>query len=354
MIKREMQWENVKPLGRTYIYKNILWCALSGTGAECKFKGTEAKVTIVGDNIAESANEEGNYARIGIYVNDELVVKSMIKEKEVTFQVFKSSESKEVTLRIIKLSEAPMSTIGIKNIEVSSEEGIKPSDKKDKYIEFIGDSITCGYGVDDENYEHHFSTETEDVTKAYAYKTAKNLDVDYSMVSYSGYGIISGYTGTEEQNKKELLPKYYEKVGYSHGYFGGDLEVESLEWDFKSNQPDLVVINLGTNDYSYCQEDKDKRSKFTEKYTEFLGVVRAKNPKSKILCTLGIKGAELYECIENAVENHRSRIGDDKIYTMKFDEQAEEDGLAADWHPTERTYIKAAAKLTKRIKEIIN
>lgn len=49
-------------------------------------------------------------------------------------------------------------------------------------MEFIGDSITCGYGVDDPDKEHHFKTATEDVTKAYAYKTALALNADYSMV----------------------------------------------------------------------------------------------------------------------------------------------------------------------------
>ena len=48
-------------------------------------------------------------------------------------------------------------------------------------IEVIGDSITCGYGVDDEDENHQFTTATEDVTKAYAYKTAKALDAEYSI-----------------------------------------------------------------------------------------------------------------------------------------------------------------------------
>lgn len=347
--------DKVKRIGRTYIYKDILWCALSGTGIECRFKGKEAEVTIVGDNIAVSDKEEGNYARIGIYINDKLMVKSMIQEEEMTFKVFESDESKDVTLRVIKLSESPMSTIGIKSIEIVTEDGMKPVKKRDKYIEFIGDSITCGYGIDDEDPEHGFTTATEDVTKAYAYKTAKELDAEYSMISYSGYGIISGYTGDEKkQNTKEILPEFYEKVGYSQGYFGGDLKPESLRWDFENNQPDLIVINLGTNDYSYCKENQYKRKEFTKRYEEFLKVVRENNPQSNILCTLGIKGAELFECIEKAVDNYMSSFEDEKIYVMKFEEQVIEDGLAADYHPTEKTNIKAAAQLVEKIKAIMN
>lgn len=356
MEKREVKVTcgNVKKIGRTYEYKDILWCALSGSGIECTFKGKEAEVTVIGDNIAASSSEEGNYARIGIFVNNKLVVRSMIEEKEVTFKVFSSEESEEVVLKVIKLSESPMSTIGIKNIKVVSEDEVKPTPKKDRYIEFIGDSITCGYGVDDEDPEHHFSTDTEDVTKAYAYKTAEKLDVDYSMVSYSGYGIISGYTGDENEiNTSELLPKYYEKIGYSHGYFGGDLKPEDLKWDFNTHKPDLIVINLGTNDYSFCKENLDKRKEFTKKYSEFLNVVRKNNPESVILCTLGIKGAELYGCILDAIDIYKENNNDEKIYSMEFEEQTTEDGLAADYHPTEKTNEKASKKLVAKIKEIM-
>lgn len=77
-------------------------------------------------------------------------------------------------------------------------------------MEFIGDSITCGYGVDDEVAEHQFKTATEDVTRAYAYKTARMLNADYSMFSASGYGIITGYTEGDVKLEDQRLPQFYE------------------------------------------------------------------------------------------------------------------------------------------------
>ena len=98
-------------------------------------------------------------------------------------------------MEIIKLSESPMSAVGIEAFAEGSAEALPEKPLK---IEFIGDSITCGYGVDDEDENHQFTTATEDVTKAYAYKTAKALDAEYSMFSASGYGIVSGYTEGDE------------------------------------------------------------------------------------------------------------------------------------------------------------
>jgi len=57
----------------------------------------------------------------------------------------------------------------------------------------------------------------------YAYKTAEALDADYSMVSFSGYGIVSGYTGEGVKSAEQLVPMYYEKLGFSYGtYFGNE------------------------------------------------------------------------------------------------------------------------------------
>lgn len=55
------------------------------------------------------------------------------------------------------------------------------------------------------------------MTKAYAYLSAEQLGADYSMVCYSGYGIITGYTENDQKLTTHLLPDYYERVGKSEG-----------------------------------------------------------------------------------------------------------------------------------------
>jgi lysophospholipase L1-like esterase len=271
----------------------------------------------------------------------------MIDEPEKTFTVFDSAQE-NAEVKIVKLSEAAQSTLGIKAIDTDGT--ISPSLEKDLLIEFIGDSITCGYGVDDEVKENHFQTSTEDATRAYAYKTAEKLGADYSLVSYSGYGIISGYTNGAKVTAQQL-PKYYSDVAFSYNTFGGT-QANSIDWDF-SVQPDIVVINLGTNDDSYTQGDTEKSEEYSTAYTEFIKTVREKNPNAKILCTLGIMGDRLFPYVEKAVENYTAETGDTNILTMKFDVQNQADGYAADWHPTEATHEKASQKLADFINENI-
>lgn len=161
---------HVKIIGRTYEYNDVLWLALSGGGVEFSFYGKKAGIIVKGDPVAVSGNNE---TRIGIYVNGTRVIDELVKQPLNRYTAFESETEQHVTITVIKLSEAAMSTVGIQAIEVDAKEGIKPTPAKAHKIEFIGDSITCGYGVDDDQVEGTFSTATEDVTKTYAYLAAQ-------------------------------------------------------------------------------------------------------------------------------------------------------------------------------------
>lgn len=342
--------EYVRTIGRTMSAKDSLWLVHSGTGCEFTLTGTRVTIKLKPDS---SFMTRSNQARVAIYVNGERVVDDMLDKMEKEYTVFESETAQECTVRVVKLSEAAYSTFGIASIDVTCIGNIRPTENSDKLIEFIGDSITCGYGVDDLDSSHHFSTTTEDATKTYAYKTAEKLGTDYSLVSLSGYGIISGYSGDGSKQPEQIIPKFYDKMGNSGGTYQGSFVAQETEWDFAKRQPDVIVINLGTNDNSYVKNDSAKKDEFITAYADFIKQVREKNPDAAIFCTLGMMGAELYPSIEAAVKNYTAETNDTNVYTMKFDTQSMSDGIAADWHPSEKTHEKAAEKLSAKIKEVM-
>lgn len=344
--------ENAKLMGRTYLNdEGTLWCALSGSGAEFEFTGKNLDIIIESDKVTSTGPRE-HYSRLAIYVDGERVVDDMLNDNIKKYSPIQGDTEVTKTVQIIKLSETAMSCFGILPINLEGGASIKPTEAKPHKIEFIGDSITCGYGVDDEEPTHTFATSTEDVTKAYAYKTAQALGADYSMFSISGWGIISGWSGDGKQHPEQQIPLYYEKQAFSYGGFN-DVEAQSVDWDFGRYQPDLVVINLGTNDESYCKTDEEKRAAYVAGYVEFLKTVRKNNPDSRILCVLGIMGDALYPCVEQAVADYSAETGDTNISAFHLEPQKPEDGLVADYHPTETTHTKAAEALTAEIKSVM-
>lgn len=341
-----MTEKNVKLLGRTWMNNDIRWCSYSASGVEFKFYGKKCTFSLRADSLYDQKAHQPRYA---IYVDDELVVEEMMDKGIKEVPVFEADSAEEHVIRLVKLSESSDSSLGIQYIICDEDAVVEPTEEKALKIEFVGDSITCGYGVDGELGDSYM-TSNENATKAYAYMTAQKLDADYSLVSMSGYGIISGYT-TAEKQEKQVMPLYYDKLGNSYGTAGG-LSPSDIEWDF-SFQPDIVVINLGTNDASYTGNDVDRCEEYVQGYVSFLEMVREKNPNAYIVCALGIMGQDLCPQVEEAVERFSSESGDEKVYYVKLDVQSWNNGYAVDWHPTVASHEHAAEQMVEAISKIL-
>lgn len=332
--------ENTKLIGRTLTQDGVTWLPMSGSAVECTVTGTEASVTLAGDgNVYNDAKYRPRY---GVYVDGELIADVLMDAPEQTVELFSGTTARTATVKVMHLSEANNGAVGVKQFDVTSAAAkpVKPTAKKDLMIEFIGDSITCAYGVGADNQYVGFETGTEDFSKSYAYLTAGLLDADYSTACYSGYGIISGYSDDGSANTDSLVPPVYESVAKPKNY--------AVSWDFDANPSDVVVLNLGTNDNTYVSKEPEKRGlEYQAGYVDFLKQIRACNPDAAIICTVGIMGCtELYPYIEAAV----AEFGDENVFCYQSPtHNITEDGIGADWHPSAKTHQLNAYLLADKI-----
>ncbi|MDE6678691.1 MAG: hypothetical protein K2K02_06595, partial [Ruminococcus sp.] len=335
--------ENVKYTGRNYYDGKTAWLVQSGSAIEFTVNAKSAEITIAGDYSINNA--EKYRSRYAVIVDDEIIVDDVMSEKSKTIKLFDDSKSRTSEIKVIHLSEANNGTIGVSEIKINSDSPVPvvPAKEKELSIEFIGDSITCAYGVEGQSAYEQYTTKTENFMKSYAYLTAKKLNADYSAVSYSGHGIVSGYSNEGERNADQIVPPYYKICGNLKNY--------AKPWDFTKKANDVVVMNLGTNDYSYVSKDFEERSQeFIDGYEEFLETIRECNPDAYIVCTYGIMGGqEMYPLIEQAVKNFSEKNKDNKITVYESPIQNQADGIGSDWHPSEITQQKNAYILADKI-----
>ena len=156
--------ETVKLIGRTQLTDGTQWLVQSGSAAECTITATAASVTIAGDGCVYS--DEKYRPRYAVYVDDELVKDVVMDEPEQVVELFSSTAQRTAKVKVIHLSEANNGAVGVKNFQVTSgaSKPVKPTAKKDLSIEFIGDSITCAYGVEADTQYVNFETATENFT----------------------------------------------------------------------------------------------------------------------------------------------------------------------------------------------
>ena len=330
--------DHVRPIGRTYNARGACWFSFSGCGVEFRCNGTSLSLTMLVEN--GDALEEQHKPRIAVFVNDEMVVDTVLEDVRQTIAVPFYAFEKEAVVRVIKLSESMYSCVGISDIRLYGSMDILPTERTKQVIEFIGDSITAGFGVDHEKRKGEFSTRTENYCKTYAYLAAEALGAEGYGIAYSGFGVVSGWTSTGKINDVNVLAKQYTKA--LDGLLVGGA---TPQWYFEAPLPDLIVINLGTNDHTYCST-KARCKEFEKAYKELLELVRRKNPGVPIVCILGDMNDTMYPHIEKAVKAFNKKDDGPKVLCTPINFNMAKLGVVLHGHPTAQSNEHAAKELT--------
>lgn len=243
-------------------------------------------------------------------------------------------------VEIFRRSEALFGTVQFLGFEVEGGSLIASDYPFARRMEFIGDSITAGYGNegDGSGAGCAFSASTENGAAAFGAVTAKNLDAAYSAVAWSGRGMRVNYGNAE----LPTIPDLYDLSRPTD---------PTSTWDFASYTPDVVVVHLGTNDtWSVADPGVD----FTTVYAEFLARVRGYYPASEIFALASLDREGVVTRVQSAV-NARSSAGDAKVHYVELPHyNLARDGVGCNGHPSTAAHQVMAGILTDAIRAVTN
>lgn len=255
--------------------------------------------------------------------------KFMIGAKDTLVVLAEGLGKGEHEVILQKCTEAEQGLITIHSF-VSHGEILQANGRKERHIEFIGDSYTCGYGTESDNRDDPFLAETENCNLTYAAITSRYFGADFNLTSHSGQGIARNYDN--------YGPGYHMPHRYTQTF---DTQKEPL-WKPESApyKPDVVVIYLGTNDFS-CAEQPLERE-FRKNYMMMLNQIKENyGADTPILCMGSPADPYLYDYIRNAVEvSGLTNVA--YMAVSKFAHNYEDD-LGASWHPNYQGHIKVAS-----------
>jgi lysophospholipase L1-like esterase len=204
-------------------------------------------------------------------------------------------------------------------------------------LEFVGDSITCGYGVEGPYISSPFSPDSENHHVTYAALAARTLAAEAISVACSGKGLFRNRLG----DMNETLPLLYDRVLADR---------PAPRWDFASWIPDAVVINLGTNDFGLG----DPGPGFRDAYLTFVRRVRGHYPAALILCTLGpMLPSEQMGQARGYLDAMMAGLGDRRVSYLEFPVQDPANGYGCDWHPSRATHRLMAELLTAELRRLL-
>ncbi|TLS20876.1 uncharacterized protein PpBr36_10795 [Pyricularia pennisetigena] len=253
------------------------------------------------------------------------------------------------TMTVRKKSEAYFGSLFLGH-PTTDGELVDLAPRPGRSIEIIGDSISVGYGLEGV-FPCANAAGNEAATKTYGALTARNLSADYSIVAWSGKGVTRNYVAPGP-DLDPRMPELWTRWG------AGD---EPASYDFSAAAPvDAVVINLGTNDFSFDPAIRPQLdvAAFSEAFVGFLEQVREAYPSAVVFLTgsplLNDATAEKQKSKHSAVMREAAeRFGPD-VHFVEFPTQdASNNNIGCDYHPSARTNQELAVILTAAMRTVM-
>ena len=287
-----------------------------GDATELAWPGTTVKINFNGTGVKAVLKDNGVNDFYNVIVDNKITKIIRLDTAKNTYTLAEGLTAGPHSLELFKRTEW---TIG-KSLfyGFTLENGgvlLKAPTTKKRKIEYYGDSITCGYAVEDSTGKDRGTGPFEDNYVSYAAITARHFDAEYSCIARSGIGVMISWF-------PQIMPEMYNLKDPANP--------KSL-WNFIKYTPDVVVVNLFQNDSWKVVNPNDEQFKLrfgnkapsadtiVAKYKAFISNIRNKYPHAYIICALGSMDAtKIGSAWPGYIEAAVMSLGDKKILTHFF------------------------------------
>ena len=278
-----------------------------------------------------------------VFIDGQWVRKFPMGQKDAQWLTLAKGLSKgKHTVRLQRCTEGEYGTTQISGFRVAAKGVLtRPADRK-RFIEVYGDSYTCGYGTEAAKASDRFSVDTENCDQAYGCIIARYFDADYALTAHSGQGFVRNWGDAKQVSDENM----------SHRALRVMDKDASKAYAFNRHRPDIVLINLGTNDFSPVAIPTPEQ--YAGAYVKLIQTLREHYGEVPVLC-IEPHSANAY--LHTALQEvQRRTVGMPKVFfanslqnmvTEKYD-------MGADWHPNYQGQRKIASCLIPQISAIMS
>lgn len=342
--------------------------ALPGTSIRIAFAGERIELDL--EDFGGGTETTTNYYAVAIDGREPTVIEARPGRHRYAFDALGAGQHEiEVFKETEGASETPRAGRGtFHGFHVDDASAVAPPRARAHRVEFIGDSITAGYGARLSTHDpatHVFTTKSSDAWGAWGAVAARMLDADYMAVAFSGRGVSRNHAG----RPGPTVPELYRLI---------TPDEPTKAWDARRFAPEAIVIGLGTNDFSTVDEPCSAASldaaheRFVAAYLAFLEQLRRDHPAAPIFLAtspmledtwpvcqatapsaadgapqgMAARAASRLRADLHAIRQERARRGDSLVDVVEIPPQRAPFGVS--WHPTAATQ-RANGELVARV-----
>lgn len=306
------------------------------TAPRSSWPASTISLTIDGGSASAIFSDEGK-SHWQVVINGEATEVLALQSGKHSYSIAQNLPQGTHRIDLVKRTEASQGTTTFHGFTVDEQTTRLPTTPRARHIEVIGDSITCGFGNEAASKEEKFTPATENAWLTYGAIAARALDADYTAIAASG---------------KKLWPDNTIVSLYDRTL----TNAANPKWDFSASTPDIIVINLGTNDFANSNPEQEP---WVAAYVKFINQLRTLYPKAHIYCAVGPMISEwpgnrkprsaILGYLEDVVAQSNTGAHS-PVRLLDFGVQYQHHGIGAQWHPSVRTHQIMADKMVEAIR----
>ncbi|HEV7992181.1 MAG TPA: GDSL-type esterase/lipase family protein [Gemmatimonadaceae bacterium] len=260
----------VRVMGRRIADGGAVAFGASGVTFFIKFRGTSLDV-----ELERASNDTANHDWFTVVVDGGEPSRFRTQPRTRQYSLARGLPLGEHTIALSKATEGQNGHDRL--VAIHADELLQADPLPARRIEYIGNSITAGYGADPRPVACKQGTwyDATHAWLAYGPRVARRVNAQWMLSAISGIGMVRNWN-----SPGPVMPNVY------HGVFM-EYADSATHWDFRQYTPDLVVVALGTNDFS-DGDGKTPRAaldgeKFVRDYTQFVAGMRSRYPAARML-----------------------------------------------------------------------
>ncbi len=351
--------EYIRWLGRTYYdeVEEAKYFYFTASGFEIAFYGTELKVTLKASNYNNTGKQPYVVALVDGEEDPTQGTTFILNQEEAEYTIVSGLEYGYHTVKLLKRSEAIDSDTAVKAINTDGY-FTTPPQAKSFSIQFIAASSSTGFGNLGTVNESKTSANSDGL-RAFAYLTTFLLDSEISIFSASGWGVSRGWNTSGNISETQNIPNAFEYTAIDASNY---VFTEGGKWDISNFVPDVIVVNLGTNDFNASNyrtmSTLDKlalEERFYNDYTDFLVLLNNMYPDAFIIVAYGLMNEQtlLEDITLEIINGANATIGETKVYAFEMEGAGTlGNPYGCSYHPNVQTSMNVAESLADFISSI--
>ncbi len=306
------------------------------------FSGVSIRANFTGTTIAAILNDDTGDNYFNVIIDGKVTSVIHVTKGQKIYELGNGLEDTNHEIELFKRTELTFGKTQFFGFLVEDGHDLKPiENERALFFEFIGNSITCGYGNEGLNGDDFLAT-TENHYMTYAAVTSRSFNARHMAVSRSGIGVYRNYDGPVT-GSDDCMTNLYKHTFLYDAY---------PEYDF-AKQPDLVCINLGTNDFSTSGANT---TLYIKNYLRLIDSIQTQYNKPEIVCLLGpmLSGESLIQvrnCLKYIAETANAK-GKGSVHFFEMSAQNGDLGIGVHYHPTVAQHVKDANELCNYLRDL--